>query len=85
MHYKKSLKLPKGESEPYIERPKETDKRTNDGLKCDHNHSHHIPPAQKTVFTYPWTANTITGRDYLMDDERDSLKSGKLSMIAEEP
>lgn len=56
-----------------------------DGLKCDHNHSHHIPPAQTTVFTYPWTANTITGRDYLMDDERDSLKSGKLSMIAEEP
>lgn len=55
-----------------------------DGLKCGHNHSQHIQPAQKSLFTYPWTANTITGRDYLMEDERDSLKSGKLSIIAEE-
>ena len=55
-----------------------------DGLKCEHDTSKYIQPAQKSVFTYPWTANTENGRDDSFDD-RDSLKSGKLSIIAEEP
>lgn len=54
-----------------------------DELKCDHEQSTYIQPAQKSVFTYPWTANTVAGREELFDD-RDSLKSGKLSVIAEE-
>ncbi|XP_063448991.1 uncharacterized protein LOC134728341 [Mytilus trossulus] len=55
-----------------------------DELKCDHEQTTYIQPAQQSVFTYPWTANTVTGREDLADD-RDSLKSGKLSAIAEEP
>lgn len=56
-----------------------------DGLKCDHHYTQHIQPAQNSVFTYPWTANTVRGRDNSIEDDRDSLKSEKLSMIAEEP
>lgn len=56
-----------------------------DELRCGHHEeSTYIQPAQKSVFTYPWTANTLTGRGELFDD-RDSIKSGQLSVIAEEP
>ncbi|XP_062591842.1 uncharacterized protein LOC134253327 [Saccostrea cucullata] len=60
-----------------------------DHINCPHHNTKHIQPAQDQVFAYPWTA--VTNKQPVAKGYRprspdgDSLASGKLSIIEEEP
>lgn len=61
-----------------------------DHINCPHHNTKHIQPAQEQVFTYPWTAVTnkprpLRRKPQSRGADRDSLASGKLSLIEEEP
>lgn len=57
-----------------------------DHINCPHHNTKHIQPAQAQVFAYPWTALTNKQRQRRQKSpDADSLASGKLSIIEEEP